>query len=277
MLKESHLKLLEECFPGIKSNIVRWKALGFPWRSKLFLKEDKGETLSHAGFLESPILIEGQWYRMGALHAICTQSAHRKQGLATHLIQEALQWAQDRCDMTILFTEIPSFYERLSFRRIQEYRFHLPYSHPKGSQPLKPMITPQDDDLFLRCFREREPISNRLWMQDYGAIASFNALFATYPTYWSCYYSPIIDGLISYFIEDKTLHLLDLVARKMPSLEIILSHLPEAIEEIYFYFSPDRFTDQAIPEPYLYDHGYLMVHGTWPSVNPSMISPLSRC
>ena len=63
----------------------------------------------------------------------------------------------------------------------------------------------------------------------------------------------------------------------MPTLDVILSHLPTAIEEIYFYFSPDRFTDKATPEPYLYDKGHLMIHGTWPAVHPFMIAPLSRC
>ena len=177
----------------------------------------------------------------------------------------------------LLFTEIPAFYERLSFRQIQEHRFHLRRSCPKGAQSLRPVIAPQDNDLFHRCFREREPISNRLWIKDNGLIASFNTLFATYPTYWSVHYSPAIDGLISYQLKDKTLHLLDIVASKMPSLDVILNHLPEEVDDIYFYFSPDRFTDEAIPEPYLYDHGHLLIHGPWPISNPFMISPLSRC
>jgi len=275
--KKSYLALLEESFPGIQSNITRCEALGFPWASgKLFLKENHGEAVSHASFFECPILIEGTWYKMGALHAICTKASQRGQGLATQLIQETIEWAQTRCDMTLLFTEIPSFYERLSFQRVQEHRFHLPCVHPKGTRPLRPVVAPQDNELFLRCFLEREPVSNRLWIQNTGAIASFNTLFATYPTYRSLYYSPAFDGLLSYLLEGKTLHLLDVVASKMPSLDIILSHLPAAIEEIYFYFSPDRFTDQATAEPYLYDKGQLMVHGKWPRVSPFMIAPLSR-
>ena len=273
-----YLKLLEESFPGIKANILRCKNLGFPWgASKLFLKEINGEVVSHAAFFECPLLIEGQWHKMGALHAICTQITHRSQGLASQLIQEALLWAKDRCEFIILFTEIPKFYERVSFNSVQEYRFHLPYEHSKGSKFLRPVIAPNDDALFLRCYHEREPVSHHLWIKDTGAIASFNTLFATYPTYWSLYYSPTIDGFISYLIEGKTLHLLDVVATKIPSLDLILDHLPTAIEEIYFYFSPDRFTNAAVPEPYLYDKGHLMIHGPWPSTKPFMISPLSRC
>ncbi len=139
------------------------------------------------------------------------------------------------------------------------------------------MIAPEDDPLLLRCFQEREPLSNRVWIKDKGAIASFNTLFATYPTYWSLSYSPAIDGLISYLIEGKTLHLLDVVASKIPSLDSILDHLPAPIDEIYFYFSPDRLTNAAVAEPYLYDKGHLMVHGAWPCMEPFMISPLSRC
>ena len=281
-IKESdtpqYLKLLEESFPGIKANILRCKNLGFPWAaSKLFLKEINDEVVAHAGFFECPLLVEGQWHKMGALHAICTQVAHRSQGLASQLIQEALLWAKDRCEFIILFTEIPKFYERLSFHSVQEYRFHLPCKHSKGSKSLRPIHAPNDDSLFLRIFREREPISNHLWVKDNGSIASFNTLFATYPTYWSLYYSQSIDGFISYLIEGKTLHLLDVVAAKIPLLDVILDHLPTAIEEIYFYFSPDRLTDAAAPEPHLYDKGHLMIHGPWSSIKPFMISPLSRC
>jgi hypothetical protein len=124
-------------------------------------------------------------------------NAYCGHGLATKLIQEELQWAKERCEAVLLFTEIFAFYEKLSFHRIQEYRFHLSYPHPKGSQQLRPVIAPQDNDLFLRCFREREPLSNRLWIKDHGLIASFNTLFATYPTYWSVYYySPYVRVLI---------------------------------------------------------------------------------
>lgn len=278
MLTQSCLELLEESYPSIGKNIERCKALGFFWSpSKLFVEEQNGEALSHAGFFECPILIEGKWHTMGALHAICTKASHRGQGLATRVIQKALEWAKSRCDMVILFTEIPTFYERLSFRCIQEHRFHLAGAHPKGTLPLRAVVAPQDNALFCRCFSEREPVSNNLWINDTGAIASFNTLFATYPSYWSLYYSEAFDGFISYFLEDKTLHLLDVVAKKMPSLDVLLNHLPTNITEIYFYFSPDKLTDKATAEPYLYDKGHLMVHGTWPHVHPFMIAPLSRC
>lgn len=276
--EKSYIKLLEESFPGIKANIHRCESLGFSWEeSQLFLKEEKGEVLSHVSLYEYSMLIEGKWHKAGALHAICTKVGHCNQGLATGLIREALQWAKNRCEVVLLFTGIPKFYERLSFRCIQEYRFHLSYKRLKGSQSLRPMVAPQDNALFLRCFCEREPVSNRVWVKDNGAIASFNTLFATFPTYWSLYYSPTIDGFISYVLEGKTVHLYDIIASKIPSLDVILDHLPAAIDEVYFYFSPDRLTKGAVPEPYLYDSGHLMVHGNWPGIHPFMISPLSRC
>ncbi len=75
----------------------------------------------------------------------------------------------------------------------------------------------------------------------------------------------------------KTLHLYDIISKEIPSLDLILDHLPTAIDEIYFYFSPDQLTDEATPEAYLYDNGHFLVHGNWPIVKPFMISPLSRC
>ncbi len=86
-----------------------------------------------------------------------------------------------------------------------------------------------------------------------------------------------IDGLLSFEVENQTLHLFDVVAKKIPSLELILDHFQTPIKDIYFYFSPDRLTQNAMPKPYLYDNGYLMVHGAMPTVTPFMIAPLSRC
>lgn len=277
------LPLLQESFPGLPATISRCEKLGFPWASRPFLKEEGGEVVSHVGFLDYPVLVEGKKYSLGALHAICTKATHRGQGFASELIQEALNWAKDRYDCFVLFTEIPGFYEKLSFRTIQEHRFHLPCHHPKGSEPLFALTSPQDDALFLRCFRARAAVSSHFWVQDTGQIASFNALFATYPTYWSLYYCPAFDGILSFAIHDKTLHLFDIIARKIPSLDTILDHLPSPIEELYIYFSPDLITDSASCKPLICDNtmadfsGYLMVYGNWPEVGPFMISPLSRC
>jgi len=262
--EKHYLTLLEESFPGIRKNIIRCEALGFSWEaSQLFTKEEGEKVVSHVALLEIPMLIEGQWHKIGAFHGICTQAAHRGHGLATGLMQDALQWAKGRCETILLFTEIPTFYEKLSFHRIQEYRFHLSGPYPKGSQQLRPVVAPHDNDLFLRCFRERVPLSNRLWIKDNGLIASFNALFADYPIYSPLEYSPTIDGFICYMLKDKTLHFFDVVASEIPSLDVILDHLPEPVDDVYFYFFPDLLTNEALPEPHLYDNSYLMIYGPW--------------
>lgn len=56
--------------------------------------------------------------------------------------------------------------------------------------------------------------------------------FATYPIFWSLHYSSAIDGLLSFKVENQTLHLL---AKK--ALELILDHFQTPIKDIYFYFS----------------------------------------
>lgn len=274
---KAYLNLLEQSFPGIKGNVARCETVGFTWESKQFLKEKNGEVISHVGLLDYPLLMDGKLQSACALHAICTKDTERCQGLASELIQEALEWASNAYEFVILFTEIPKFYEKMSFQCIQEYRFHLVKDFPKGSKPLRPITSPKDDVLFIRTFQERAPVSNNLWMKDHGFIASFNALFASHPVYWSLYYCPAIDGFISYSLKDRTLHLYDIIASKIPSLDLILDHLPNEIDEIYLYFSPDLVTDEAVHEPYLYGNSRLMAYGALPEVKPFMISPLSRC
>src|SRR5690242_9423558 len=111
-----NLKLFDEAFPGLNSNIARCEHIGFKWPSRPFVKEIEGKVVSHVGFLDYPVIINGKKHLMGALHAICTQKAHRNKGLASGLIQEAIKCAKVRCECVLLFTEIPEFYERLGFR-----------------------------------------------------------------------------------------------------------------------------------------------------------------
>jgi len=277
MSQKAFVDLLDEAFPGIKPTLSRYETLGFHEESTHFVKEFKGKPIAHVGVWEYPIMVDGQCIKAGALSAICTSKSHRGQGLASALIQEALDWTEERYEFAMLFTSIPDFYQKLSFQVIQEYRSYLTFRHKKGSQKLATLTFPQDNALVVRCFQEREALSNNLWTKDYGAFACFNALFLTFPTYASFYYSPSLDAILSFEIKDKSLHLFDIIAKKLPSLDQILEHLPEDIEEIYFYFCPDKIASQANPEPYLYDKTYLMVHGKWPYDKPFMISHLSRC
>lgn len=276
---EPYLDLLEESFQGIKNNINRCESLGFGWagQGRIFIKKENQMPICHVGYYETSAFIQGDLYKIGALHAICTHFSYRNQGHASQLILDALKWAKKDCSIVILFTEIPEFYERLSFLKIQEHRFQLSCKHVRGSKTLRQIQFPMDNDLFLRCFQEREPSSHHFWIKDHGSIASFNTLFTSYPKFWSLYYSSEIDGLISFILEDKTLHLFDVIVKKIPTLEVILDHFQSPVETVYFYFSPERFTQHATAEPYLYDHGHLMAYGSLTNISPFMITPLSRC
>jgi len=273
----SFLPLLEEAFPGMGATIVRCEKIGYPWNSTPFVKKQEGVAISHVGLLDYPMVIQGVLHNVGAIHAVSTKAAYRRQGYASDLLQEALHFAEKRYECTILFTEIPAFYKKFSFRYLEEHRFHLPCKASQGTKSLLPVSSPKDDPLFRHCFQNRAALSHLLWIKDQGTIASYNTLFATYPMYWSLHYSPFFSGFLSYEIKNRELHLFDIIASKIPSLEVILDHLPAAIDVIYFYFSPDLLTDKATAQPYLYDHGHFLVHGNFPKLSPFMIPPLSRC
>lgn len=275
--KPALFTFLDQSFPGMHANMNHCEAIGFPWASKPFIKEENGEIVSHVGVLEYPTLINGKFRKIAAIHAVCTKESHRGKQIASDLMKKTLAAVTQTHEAVVLYTGIPEFYERLSFKKIQEYRFHLPLAHKRGTRSFHHVVSPKDDNLFKRLYKEAVPLSNRVWVKDDGTIASFNALYATYPTYWSFAYSPSLNVMISWHIEGKTLHLYDVVGSQIPTLEEILEHLPKDIAEIYFYFSPDLLTNKAIPEAYLYDHGHLMVHGNLPEIGPFMIAPLTRC
>jgi predicted N-acetyltransferase YhbS len=268
---------LDESFSGMKRNMERCETIGFPWASRTFLEQENGNILSHVGFLEYPMLIEDRMHKLGAIHAVCTKETHRGRGLSTDLIKRVLAWAKQSHEAVVLYTGIPAFYERIGFKKIQEYRFKLQLNHPKGLKNSAELISPRDDALFKRLYSEAAPASKVAWVKDDGTIASFNTLFATFPTYWSLHYCESIEAIVSWNLEGKTLHVFDIVSKHIPSLKTLLDYVPGDIETIYFYFSPDLLAPEAISEPHLYDEGHLMVHGTWPDTRKFMIAPLSRC
>ncbi|MFZ4099825.1 MAG: GNAT family N-acetyltransferase [Chlamydiia bacterium] len=269
--------LLEESFPGVTATLRRCAELGFPEEYRPFILEDRGKLVSHVGYHEYPIWTYGRRRAFGALTAICTEAHHRGQGLATALIQQAMAWAQDRgVEGVVLFSEIPQFYTRASFRVIQEYRFRLPFRSTGGSRQLSPLVSPRDDELFARCIRNRSPLSEVVWVEDFGQMACFSALFGSDPAYKLLAYSPHLDVILSLKMEGRSLHLLDIIGARIPSLQEILDHIPTEVEEIFFYFPPDKLTRDALPEPHLIDGNHLMVRGAWPSTEPFMVPLLSR-
>src|SRR5262245_2283674 len=109
--EKPYAKLLEESFPGIKSTIDRCEALGFSWEDlcgQVFLNEIDGEIVSHVAVISCRVLFDKKWLKMAALHAVCTKKEHQGQGIASALVHDVLQWAKNKSDFQILFTEIPS-------------------------------------------------------------------------------------------------------------------------------------------------------------------------
>ncbi len=272
-MKKRVLQFLEGVFAGLGSGVERCEGQGFFWTSRPFIREERGEIVSHVGLLEYPVLVEGVRCRAAALHAVATRESHRGQGLASSLIEEAIEWARGRYDFLVLYTKIPAFYEPFSFARVEECRFRLECAREKGRQALEPLEAAE----VRRLFCEREMLSGQVWVEDRGEIAPLNALFEGFPHFWSFHYAPAIDAILSFVVKEKTVHLFDVIARKIPTLEMILDHLPCEIDEIYFYFSPERLTDEALPQPYSHYGDLLMVRGVWPEVKPFMVPPLSRC
>ena len=286
MIKEqAYVNLLEESFPGIRNTIAYCQNLGFSWQElgfsgkggQVFLKKIDNEIVSHVAVLECPIMIDEKWYKMAALHAVCTKKDYQKRGFASELVTESLQWAKQTSDLQILFTDIPSFYERLGFTKLQEHRFLLKQKFSKGIKEAHAISTPKDDSLFLRCFSQRAPLSKHFWIKDHGEIASFTTLFATYPSYYSLYYCKEFDGFISWYFEGTTLHLLDIVAASIPKLQDIMQYLPQDIDQIYFYFPTDVLAINAIADAHNYDNAFLMSNKKLDIKKPFMIAPLSRC
>ena len=86
-------------------------------------------------------------------------------------------------------------------------------------------------------------------------------------------YSQEHDWIAAFQVEDTTLKLFDIAARRMPPLREIVARVARPVRRIEVYFAPDQLDADLTPEPHTLDgDDYLMVRGPFlPPESPFML------
>ncbi len=165
--------LLGRVWPRLPLGVARAEALGYGWAavSTPFVRREGAHVVGHVGVIELPLVAAGQLFRVGSLHAVCTDPDRRGRGVARALMNEALAACDARFETLVLGTLIPDFYTAFGFRRVAEHAFSRPLPPPAhgpsaGGQALD--TGPASLGLLHRLLAERAPVSARLGSREEG-------------------------------------------------------------------------------------------------------------
>jgi ribosomal protein S18 acetylase RimI-like enzyme len=266
--------LLAVVWPDLPGRAEGARGWGMRWETSTpFLRGGDGRFHAHVGVLELRLVLAGRETRVGGIHAVATHPDFRGRGYCRELLAEALRWCDERYETVLLSTERPAIYEGSGFRVVPEHRF-AGRAGGGGGRGLRPLdrASASDGALLLRLLDARAPVSNRL------GIVRDRAIFLFDTATWPLHYAEELDAVIAYSVREGTLRLHDVVAARMPTLDRVLSLVPERFDRLEVYFTPDLLGADLAPEPFVAHGDYLMVRGPWPvEGEPHMLPIPARC
>ena len=242
-LLERVFALLDTSFAGLAGHLRAIEPFGMRWGavSTPFLWVNGDQVLAHVGVLEMALVVNGEEAAVGGIHAVCTHPDHRRRGHFRAVMEEATEWCEQRYAMTMLMASKTELYAPLGFRVLDEHRFvgdirrSVP---PVGGLRRLDLHDPADLRLLHRLLDEREPVSRVLGVVRERRVFLFNR--AKQPVW----YAEDLDAAFCYDVSGTTLRLYDLVARRVPTLEQVVSRIEESIERVEVYFVPDRLGER---------------------------------
>ncbi len=271
--------LLEIVFPEIKISDAAQvgRTLGASWESAStpFIRLHDDVAISHVGVLEIPMQLMGQNITVGGIHAVCTHPEYRRRGYYREVMEEVLDYCENRYDTLVLTTAQPELYQPFGFRVVGEHIFIAKCDSAGGTDGFRLINTSDTNDVKLlhRLLEIREPVSNIV------GIVNEKAVFCVNEGRNPLYYAPDLDVIICMEIKDTQLQLFDVVGTRICSLAEILERIPERIQEVAIYFSPDRLNADVQALSHILDgDSLLMVRGNFAAEGEKFMLPRSaRC
>lgn len=229
------------------------------------------------GVLEIPMQIMGQRLTVGGVHGVATRAEYRRRGYYREVMEEVLGYCdRDRLyEALVLTTPQPEFYFPFGFRVVEEHIFKVK-SYPTSSTysfRVLDFTNTKDYTLLHRLLETRIPVSNIV------GVVNEKPVFCVNEGSRPLYYAEDLDLIACMEIEDNRLHLFDLVTTQICPLKNILSKIPQPIEEVVIYFSPELLDVKDVQAfTHTFDETVLMVRGKFAAEGEKFMLPRSaRC
>ncbi|MBW4564654.1 MAG: GNAT family N-acetyltransferase [Mojavia pulchra JT2-VF2] len=269
--------LLEVTFPGISSAAECARKLGASWEaaSTPFIRLHDDIAITHVGVVEIPMQIMGQKVTVGGIHAVSTHPEFRRRGYYREVMNEVLEYCDQLYETLVLTTSQPELYQPFGFRVVEENIFKVKCGSIGSTYGLRTLDFADAQDLTLlhRLLETRVPVSNIV------GVVNEKAAFCVNEGSRPLHYAQDLDLIACLEIEDTRLHLFDIVATQIYPLQNILARIPQLIEEVVIYFSPELLNIENVQAlPYVIDEAVLMVRGKFAAEEQKFMLPRSaRC
>ncbi|MFE1743859.1 hypothetical protein [Coleofasciculus sp. H7-2] len=186
-----------------------------------------------------------------------------------------LKYCDKRYETLVLTTLNPEFYTSFGFRKLEEYVFKIRWYSQSGNDGFRILNFDDAKDLKLlhRLLETRIPVSKIV------GVVKEKALFCANEGSRPLYYAEDLDLIACMEIKDTQLHLFDIVATQICPLKEIIERIPQTIEEVTIYFSPELLDAGDIGAfPHAFDETVLMARGKFAAEGEKFMLPRSaRC
>ncbi|BCL37924.1 GNAT family N-acetyltransferase [Nostoc sp. MS1] len=276
-LSDRLFELVDITFPGLNELVECGRKLGVSWESVStpFIRFHDDVAITHVGVLEIPMEIMGQRVIVGGIHGVATREEFRRKGYYREVMQEVLEYCDQIYETLVLTTPQPDYYLPFGFRVMKEYIFHVQCSSKGNTNGWRILDFSDSQDIALlhRLLETRAPVSHVVGVVNEKAVFFVNEGSRT------LYYAEDLDLIACMEIDNNQLHIFDLVATKICSLKEILVRIPQLIEEVKIYFSPDLLEiDNVQTFPYQLEDTVLMIRGKFAAEGEKFTLPRSgRC
>ncbi|MBN3880624.1 MULTISPECIES: GNAT family N-acetyltransferase [unclassified Nostoc] len=276
-LSDKLFDLMEVTFPGISSLAECARKLGASWEtaSTPFIRFHDHIAITHVGVLKIPMQIMGQRLTVGGVHGVATRAEYRRRGYYREVMEEVLGYCDRLYETLVLTTPQPEFYLPFGFRVVEEHIFKVK-CYPTSSTysfRILDFANIKDYTLLHRLLETRIPVSNIV------GVVNEKPVFCVNEGSRPLYYAEDLDLIACMEIEDNRLHLFDLVTTQICPLKNILSKIPQSIEEVVIYFSPELLDVKDVQAfSHTFDETVLMVRGKFAAEGEKFMLPRSaRC
>ncbi|MCC5624315.1 GNAT family N-acetyltransferase [Nostoc sp. CHAB 5715] len=276
-LSDKLFDLMEVTFPGLSSLAECARKLGASWEtaSTPFMRFHDYIAITHVGVLEIPMQIMGQRFTVGGVHGVATRAEFHRRGYYREVMKEVLEYCDRIYETLVLTTLQPEFYLPFGFRVVEEHIFKVKCNSTGSTDSFRTMdfTDTKDYTLLHRLLETRAPVSNIV------GVVKEKPVFCVNEGSRPLYYAEDLDLIACLEIEDTRLHLFDLVTTQICPLKNILAKIPQPIEEVVIYFSPELLDVKDV-ETFVHalDETVLMVRGKFAAEGEKFMLPRSaRC
>jgi GNAT superfamily N-acetyltransferase len=275
-MREKLYPLFETVFQIEVRTLLDFHARGF-WNTTYqpYTFFDGDVAVANVSMFSMPLMMKQKMSKVAAVQSVMTHPEYRGKGLMKLLFEKMLLDIDAEFETALLLTEVPELYHPFGFRQVREHYFVAPMKHvPKQGNPgaRKLDFFNEDDVRIVRdCFQNHTPISHHFAPLSHDSSFYLNMYRPYY--HEKLYYSEELNVVMVFKVEGGTLHLYDVIGKRLPSLEELCSQIPQPFSQIVFYFYPDLFNVPTF-EP-VATGSHLMVRGRFEVENDYFTLPIT--